>query len=50
MSLTWEWLAVGGVAPRTLRHSSVAVGDNIYTYGGVLNGHPADDLMLFNTG
>uniref|UniRef100_A0A3P9I1B3 Zmp:0000001301 n=1 Tax=Oryzias latipes TaxID=8090 RepID=A0A3P9I1B3_ORYLA len=49
ISLTWERLAVGGVAPRTLRHSSVAVGDNIYTYGGVLNGHPADDLMLFNT-
>ncbi|XP_024124302.1 rab9 effector protein with kelch motifs isoform X1 [Oryzias melastigma] len=49
VSLTWEWLAVGGVALRTLGHSSVAIGDNIYTYGGLLNGNPADDLMLFNT-
>ncbi len=46
----WECLAVGGVALRTLRHSSVAVGDNIYVYGGILEGNPTNDLMVFNTG
>lgn len=50
MSLTWESLSVGGVALRALRHSSVAVGDNIYVYGGILEGNPMDDLMVFNTG
>lgn len=50
MSLTWDRLAVGGVALRTLRHGAVAVGDNIYVYGGVLRGNPTDDLMVFNTG
>ncbi|GLD51789.1 rab9 effector protein with kelch motifs [Lates japonicus] len=49
VSLTWECLAIGGVALRTLRHSSVAVGDNIYVYGGILGGNPADDLLVFNT-
>lgn len=50
VSLTWDCLAVGGVALRTLRHSSVAVGDNIYVYGGIVGGNPTDDLMVFNTG
>ncbi|KAM4634154.1 uncharacterized protein ACJ7VT_009849 [Polymixia lowei] len=49
VSLTWERLATGGVALRTLRHSSVAVGDSIYVYGGVVDGVPTDDLMVFNT-
>ncbi|XP_049909422.1 rab9 effector protein with kelch motifs isoform X1 [Epinephelus moara] len=49
VSLTWEGLAVGGVALRTLSHSSVAVGDNIYVYGGSLGGNPSDDLLVFNT-
>ncbi|XP_029921594.1 rab9 effector protein with kelch motifs [Myripristis murdjan] len=49
VSLTWDRLATGGVALRTLRHSSVAVGDNIYVYGGIVGGSPADDLMVFNT-
>lgn len=50
MALTWDCLTVGGVALRTLRHSSVAVGDNIYVYGGILGGNPTNDLMVFNTG
>ncbi|XP_070707247.1 rab9 effector protein with kelch motifs [Pempheris klunzingeri] len=49
VSLTWDCLAVGGVALRTLKHSSVVVGDNIYVYGGILGGTPTDDLMVFNT-
>ncbi|XP_075312618.1 uncharacterized protein LOC142373299 [Odontesthes bonariensis] len=49
VSLTWECLATGGVALRALRHSSVAVGDNIYMYGGILKGSPTDDLLVFNT-
>ncbi|CAJ1071095.1 rab9 effector protein with kelch motifs isoform X1 [Xyrichtys novacula] len=49
VSLTWERLAVGGVALRTLRHSSVAVGDNIFVYGGIVGGNPTDDLLVFNT-
>ncbi|XP_037340801.2 rab9 effector protein with kelch motifs [Pungitius pungitius] len=49
VSLTWDRLAVGGVALRTLRHGAVAVGDNIYAYGGILRGNPTDDLMVFNT-
>ncbi|KAF7648911.1 hypothetical protein LDENG_00150020 [Lucifuga dentata] len=49
VSLTWEHLATVGVALRTLRHSSVAVGDNIYVYGGILEGNPTDDLLVFNT-
>lgn len=50
VSLTWDRLATGGVAPRTLGHSSVAVGDNIYVYGGNLGGSPTDDLLVFSTG
>lgn len=50
VSLTWDCSAVSGVALRTLRHSSVAVGDNIYVYGGLLEGRPTNDLMVFNTG
>ncbi|XP_073334432.1 uncharacterized protein [Pagrus major] len=49
VSLTWECLAIGGVALRSLRHSVVAVGDNIYVYGGILGGNPTSDLMVFNT-
>ncbi|KAM8744233.1 uncharacterized protein AB9X84_018278 isoform 1-T3 [Acanthopagrus schlegelii] len=49
VSLTWECLAVRGVALRSLRHSAVAVGDNIYVYGGILGGNPTNDLMVFNT-
>ncbi|CAL8280105.1 unnamed protein product [Merluccius merluccius] len=49
VSLTWEELSTGGVALRTLRHSSVAVGDSIYVYGGTVGGVPCDDLMVFNT-
>ncbi|XP_035464829.2 rab9 effector protein with kelch motifs [Scophthalmus maximus] len=49
VSLTWDRLATGGVAPRTLGHSSVAVGDNIYVYGGNLGGSPTDDLLVFST-
>lgn len=50
VSLTWDCCAVSGVALRTLRHSSVAVGDNIHVYGGLLEGRPTDDLMVFSTG
>ena len=50
VSLTWDCLAVGGVALRTLGHSAVAVGDSIYAYGGLQEGNPTDDLMVFNTG
>ncbi|AWP14883.1 putative rab9 effector protein with kelch motifs-like [Scophthalmus maximus] len=50
VSLTWDRLATGGVAPRTLGHSSVAVGDNIYVYGGNLGGSPTDDLLAFMFG
>ncbi|XP_023265474.1 kelch domain-containing protein 3-like [Seriola lalandi dorsalis] len=49
VSLTWDCLATGGVALRTLSHSSVAVGDNIYVYGGILGGSPIDDLLVFST-
>ncbi|XP_029300986.1 rab9 effector protein with kelch motifs-like [Cottoperca gobio] len=49
VSLTWDHLEIGGVALRTLRHSSVAVGDNIYVYGGIREGNPIDDLLVFNT-
>ncbi|KAI3361905.1 hypothetical protein L3Q82_001984 [Scortum barcoo] len=40
---------VGGVALRTIRHSSVAMGDNIYVYGGLVGRNPTDDLLVFNT-
>lgn len=46
----WKCLAVKGLALRTLRHSSAVVGDNIYVYGGLLNGNPTSDLMVLNTG
>ncbi|XP_034565078.1 rab9 effector protein with kelch motifs [Notolabrus celidotus] len=49
VSLTWDRLVVGGVSVRTLRHSSVAVGDNVYVYGGIVGGSPTDDLLVFNT-
>ncbi|XP_046717518.1 host cell factor 2 isoform X2 [Silurus meridionalis] len=49
VTLRWEKLDVGGVALKTLRHSSAALGDNIYVYGGIVDGTPTDDLMMFNT-
>ncbi|KAF3702350.1 RING finger protein B [Channa argus] len=49
VSLTWDCLATGGVPLKSLRPSSVAIGDNIYVYGGILGGSPTDDLMVFNT-
>ncbi|XP_063068614.1 rab9 effector protein with kelch motifs [Engraulis encrasicolus] len=49
VSLAWEKLPVSGMSLRTLNHSSVAIGDNIYAYGGLLDGVPNDDLMMFNT-
>ncbi|XP_022536602.2 uncharacterized protein zmp:0000001301 isoform X2 [Astyanax mexicanus] len=49
VTLRWEKLATGGVPLKTLRHSSAALGDNIYVYGGILYGVPTDDLMMFNT-
>ncbi|KAM9820177.1 uncharacterized protein ACB057_000773 [Neosynchiropus ocellatus] len=48
VSLTWECLATGGLPLRSLNHSSAAVGDNIYVYGGTLKGTPSDDLLVFN--
>ncbi len=48
--LTWEKLLTGGVCLRSLRHSTAALGENIYVYGGILDGVPTDDLMMFNTG
>lgn len=50
VTLRWEKLDTVGVALKTLRHSSAALGDNIYVYGGILDGTPTDDLMMFNTG
>ncbi|KAJ8399990.1 hypothetical protein AAFF_G00400290 [Aldrovandia affinis] len=47
--LTWENLKTGGVSVRTLRHSSAAAGDNIYVFGGILDGVVRDDLLMFNT-
>ncbi|KAI2660208.1 hypothetical protein H4Q32_025929 [Labeo rohita] len=49
VTLTWEKLLTGGVCLRTLRHGAAALGENIYAYGGILNGVPTDDLMMFNT-
>uniref|UniRef100_A0A3Q2VSC2 Zmp:0000001301 n=1 Tax=Haplochromis burtoni TaxID=8153 RepID=A0A3Q2VSC2_HAPBU len=49
ITLTWECLAVGGVALRALRHCSAAAGENIYVYGGAVEGNPTDDLVVFNT-
>ncbi|XP_043087605.1 tip elongation aberrant protein 1 [Puntigrus tetrazona] len=49
VTLTWEKLETGGVCLRSLRHSAAALGDNIYVFGGLLNGVPTDDLMMFNT-
>lgn len=48
--LAWEKLSIGGMPLRTLNHSSVTMGDNIFVYGGLLDGAPIDNLMMFNTG
>ncbi|KAL6472374.1 hypothetical protein MHYP_G00185620 [Metynnis hypsauchen] len=48
VTLRWEKLVTGGVSLRTLRHSSAALGDNIYVYGGMVDGTPTDNLMMFN--
>ncbi|KAJ8287021.1 hypothetical protein GJAV_G00046090 [Gymnothorax javanicus] len=47
--LTWDNLKTSGVSLRALKHSSAVVGDNIYVFGGVLDGVPRDDLLMFNT-
>ncbi|KAK1800805.1 hypothetical protein P4O66_005989, partial [Electrophorus voltai] len=49
VTLRWEQLKTGGVPLKSLRHSSAALGDNIYVYGGILDGRPTDNLMMFNT-
>ncbi|XP_056322999.1 uncharacterized protein zmp:0000001301 [Danio aesculapii] len=49
VTLTWEKLQSGGVSLRTLRHSAAALGENIYVYGGIVDGRATDDLMMFNT-
>lgn len=46
----WQKVAATGIAPQTLNHSSAAVGENIYVYGGTLCGKAVDDLHVFNTG
>nr|XP_028605195.1 acyl-CoA-binding domain-containing protein 6-like [Podarcis muralis]XP_028605196.1 acyl-CoA-binding domain-containing protein 6-like [Podarcis muralis] len=48
-SLMWQKVAATGIAPQTLNHSSAAVGENIYIYGGTLCGKAVDDLHVFNT-
>ncbi|KAG9353662.1 hypothetical protein JZ751_011784, partial [Albula glossodonta] len=48
-ALTWENLKTSGVSLRALKHSSAAVGDNIYVFGGILDGIVRDDLLMFNT-
>uniref|UniRef100_W5MVX0 Zmp:0000001301 n=1 Tax=Lepisosteus oculatus TaxID=7918 RepID=W5MVX0_LEPOC len=48
-SLTWEKLKTGGVSLKSLKHSAVTVGDNIYVFGGILDGTPKDDLLMFST-
>lgn len=50
VTMTWEKLPAAGVSLKTLKHSSAALGENIYVYGGLLDGVPTDDLMMFNTG
>ncbi|XP_057176408.1 rab9 effector protein with kelch motifs isoform X3 [Triplophysa rosa] len=49
VTMTWEKLPTAGVSLRTLKHSSAALGENIYVYGGIQDGVPTDDLMMFNT-
>ncbi|KTF83230.1 hypothetical protein cypCar_00041502 [Cyprinus carpio] len=49
VTLTWEKLLTAGVCLRTLRHAAAALGNNIYVYGGILDGVSTDDLMMFNT-
>ncbi|KAI1905285.1 hypothetical protein AGOR_G00014530 [Albula goreensis] len=49
VALTWENLKTSGVSLRALKHSSAAVGDNIYVFGGILDGIVRDDLLMFNT-
>ncbi|XP_023678876.1 uncharacterized protein [Paramormyrops kingsleyae] len=49
ISLTWEKLKTSGVSPRGLKHSSAAVGDTIYVFGGIVDGIITDDLLMFNT-
>ncbi|XP_028660676.1 rab9 effector protein with kelch motifs [Erpetoichthys calabaricus] len=48
-TLMWEKLKTSGMAPKTLKHSSAAVGENIYVFGGVANGIVRDNLLVFNT-
>ncbi|XP_076876740.1 kelch domain-containing protein 3 isoform X1 [Brachyhypopomus gauderio] len=49
VTLRWEQLKTGGIPLKTLRHSSANLGDNIYVYGGIMDGRPTDNLMMFNT-
>ncbi|XP_066473731.1 uncharacterized protein [Tiliqua scincoides] len=48
-SLTWQKTTTTGLAPQTLNHSSAVVGENIYIFGGTLNGKAVDELHVFNT-
>ncbi|MBN3295406.1 RABEK protein, partial [Amia calva] len=47
--LAWERMRTSGRSVRSLGHSAAAVGDNIYVFGGIVDGVPGDDLLMFNT-
>ncbi|KAJ6669662.1 hypothetical protein lerEdw1_000211 [Lerista edwardsae] len=48
-SLTWQKTTTTGLTPQTLDHSSAVVGENVYIFGGTLNGKAVDELHVFNT-
>ncbi|XP_078533511.1 uncharacterized protein LOC144819544 [Lissotriton helveticus] len=48
-TLTWQKLGTSGIAPRTLKHSSAVLGENIFVFGGIQHGKVFDDLFMFNT-
>ncbi|KAK7898724.1 hypothetical protein WMY93_019577 [Mugilogobius chulae] len=49
VSLEWSMLEVKGRLLKTLDHCSASVRENIYVYGGILQGTVSDDLLVFNT-
>ncbi|XP_053555932.1 actin-fragmin kinase-like [Bombina bombina] len=49
-TLSWEKIKTNGSSPVTLHHSVVAIGENIFVFGGIYHGSVTDDLLMFSTG
>jgi len=49
-TLSWELCPTQGYAPKALGHSTAAIGDTLYVFGGIYRGEAKNSLHMLNTG